>query len=156
MARSKYGDRFQSVVTKSQEEAFISRCRSQLEKMGLQETEEEQPIFGAAVLDNKSKSAYIAKLRRFVEFLMAHSVFDDSLVLFYPKTPRGMITCEDKAASYFLLSVYTKEGDIVRDTDVRWLYRVSTIPATLPIAPFRILTFYLDTKYIYKGQSHSH
>ena len=47
----------------------------------------------------------MSKLRSFVKFLLDFPTteFDDSLIMFYPYTPKGTVTVEDRAVHYFLL-----------------------------------------------------
>jgi hypothetical protein len=108
-----------SVVPLTQEKEFASRCVTQLEKLGTAKATEPAHIFGDRVLNVKTKRTYISKIRKFVEFLLfrSHGAFDKSLLLFYEFTPRGIITCQAKAASYFLLAMYTPPGRFVKDVN---------------------------------------
>ena len=119
MAPTKYRTAL-SVVPKTKETLFTQRCKDQLQRMNIAEAEEEVPILGTTVLaEPSSVPTYMAKLRGFVAFLLEVPLFDDSLIIFYPKTPRGIVTVEDKAVSLFLLSKYGKKGDQLKDLQVR-------------------------------------
>lgn len=90
---------------------------AQLTKLGLAPTTTPVPILGTRRLDRKSKDAYLARLRKFIQFLLLHPQFDDSLVMFYPYTPKGTVNVEDKAVAAFLLSMFGEKGKPVNDTE---------------------------------------
>lgn len=102
------------------EQLFKTRCEAQLEKMNVRATTEAIPILGTSVLCPKTvHGQYIPKLRAFVGFLLDNPQFDDSLIIFYPYTPKGIVTCQDVAVSLFLLSKTGRKGSPLKDLHVR-------------------------------------
>ena len=75
---------------------------------------------------------YLAKLRAFVKFLLANPPFDDSLVVFYPYTPRGDVVhvCHELAVCVFMQSKYTP-----KDTQVTYLTVSKNTRCTLYTVP---------------------
>ena len=107
------------VVTERVYNKFVKICKEQLEQMGLTETSEAIPILGTAVLDQKnSVSTYLAKLRAFCSFLISNPQYHASLVIFYPFTPKGTVTCQERAVSHFLLSKFGDKGTPLEDLNV--------------------------------------
>lgn len=87
--------------------------------MGMEPTTEEVPIFGTLTLTKKTiDGQYMPKLRALVAFLLDHTEFDESLILFYPYTPKGIVTCQDKPVALCLLSKTGEKGTPLRDTNV--------------------------------------
>lgn len=116
--RKKYRDK-NSVVTIAHEPLFKLRCEAQLRLMEIEPTTDELPIFGTLNLHEKSiDGQYMPKLRVFVAFLLDNKEFDDSLVLFYPFSPKGVVTCQDKPVSLCLLSKTGTKGTPLKDTNV--------------------------------------
>jgi len=111
-----------SIVSKKRESLFQQRCRDALAAKDMVETEVEHPLLGTLPLDEKSSlSTYMAKLRAFVTFLLDWgdtSDFDDCLLLFCSRAPRGVITCSEKAVHCFLLSVFGKKDTPLKDLEV--------------------------------------
>jgi len=131
-----------SVVPIKREDEFNRRCQSALLKNKIQAATQPLSILGSAVLEKKtSVPTYMAKIRNFVKFLLDFPVFDDSLLLFYPYTPKGSVTCEDKAVSYFLLSMHGKQGAPLLDLDVRFMI---CIVHSSPVH-FTLLIFFLHS-----------
>jgi hypothetical protein len=109
----------EALVPVSKEAEFIRRCKEQLAKTNTSEAEEETPILGTSVLGDKTvQAAYMPKIRAFVDFLMENPQFDDSLVLFYNKTPKGTVTCQDIPVSYFLFSMLGEKSTPLKDFHV--------------------------------------
>jgi hypothetical protein len=109
-----------AVVSMKNEQLFKTRCEAELSRLGIQPTTESLPILGTNVLGDKTTAAsYMPKLRALVEFLLSTKRFEDSLILFYDKTPKGVVTCEDKAVSLFILSMFGKKGTVLKDFHVR-------------------------------------
>ena len=110
-----------SVVSMNRETEFERRCQKALNDNRLKATPDPLPILGSAVLELESSvPTYMSKIRHFVKFLLDVKLFDDSLLLFYPYTPKGSVTCQDKAVSYFLLSMFGKKGEPLLDFQVRY------------------------------------
>jgi len=68
--------------------------------------------------EGTSDVTYLAKLRALVKFFMNFDTYDESLVLFYPYTPKGVISCDDKAISHFLLYEMGAKGSDLVDIEV--------------------------------------
>lgn len=75
----------------------------------------ELPLFGTAFIDD---SNYLSHGRAFVQFLLDHPFYEDSLPIFHPNVPKGAVTVEDRAFSHFLLYMYTPHGQEVKDKNV--------------------------------------
>ena len=105
------------LVTDKEFPTFVARCKAQLNRMGLEETPENEKLdfFGCCNLDTQTKVNYKSKLRRFVRFLMANPLFDDSLVVFHYHTPKGSIAVQDVAARFFMLAAARPSGEPVLD-----------------------------------------
>ena len=102
------------------EQTFQTRCEAQLKRMNIKATTEALPILGTSVLCLKTvHGQYIPKLRAFVGFLLDNPQFDESLIIFYPYTPKGIVTCQDIAVSLFLLSKTGPRGSLLKDIHVR-------------------------------------
>ena len=102
------------VVKDCQYEKFESICVKELKKLGLQSTDVALPLLGSRPLDPKSRHNYLCCLRRFVAFCMA-SGFYESLLPFYPYTPKGTVAAEEKAVVGFIFAVYVPVGEPVVD-----------------------------------------
>ena len=128
MARSrKQYSSADSVVKTKFEHMFKERCKAQLRKMKCRELPDKCSIFGSVVLDPKSSSQCIGYIRGFVHFLLDYKGNDDSLLVFYPKTPKGTITVSDQAAAHYLMSRMGKKGEPLLDKQVRSKESKSTI-----------------------------
>ena len=90
-------------------DTFVRRCQSELTKRKLTPTNVAIPILGTKAIDGGRKT-YIQRLRGFVSFLMANSQYDDSLVVFYPYSPKGTVVCQDVAVSHYILSKCNEKG----------------------------------------------
>ena len=102
------------IVTNRMYDEFNRCCLNALQKMNLQPTETGLPILGTSVLSEKtSVPTYLAKLHAFLQFLLVNPQYDDSLVLFYPYTPKGTVTCDEKAICHFLLSKFGEKGKLL-------------------------------------------
>ena len=87
--------------------------------MKIKPLKQKRPILGTKVLDEKySVPTYLAKLRAFVKFLLQHPTFNDSLIVFFPYTPKGKAVCEDRAVSMFMISKTLPKGSPVVDMEV--------------------------------------
>jgi hypothetical protein len=71
-------------------------------------------VFGSAIFEQGGPS-YKSKLRAFVLFMLDNLYYDDSPVPFYDLTPKGIVSCEAKAVSHFLMYYTTKPGQLVMD-----------------------------------------
>jgi len=110
-----------SVVSKKREALFKERCRAALAANNMVESDVEHPLLGTLPLDDGSSlSTYMAKLCAFVTFLLdwGDDSFDDCLLLFCSRAPRGVITCSEKAVCWFLLSVFGKKDTPLKDKEV--------------------------------------
>jgi len=108
-----------SVVPKNMEAMFNHRCKEQLRKMGVTETAQPLPILGTSQLNTgNSVGTCMSKLRAFAKFMLDFPEFDDSLILLCPKTPKGIVTCSEKAASCFILSACGKKNTPLLDITV--------------------------------------
>jgi hypothetical protein len=103
-------------------ELFNRICLRRLEQRRIAPTTTPIPILGTRPLDTGSRDriahsrrTYLARLRKLVVFLMKNTQYHDSLLVFYPYTPKGMACCEDKAILDFLLCAYTPKGKTVMD-----------------------------------------
>jgi len=95
---------------------FRQRCLAQLTRMNLVPSPEPIPIFGTSLLEDKTVGSYMGKLRGFVnDFLLPNPQYDDSLVLFYPYTPKSSVTCSALAISHFTLSKFGTRGQPLKD-----------------------------------------
>ena len=112
--RKKYN--LSEFIPDSQLDAFNDRCKAVLQKLEIPESPVAFPIFGSAVLSARDR--YLSHIRAFVNFLMAHPFYDETLCVMYPKTPKGSIVMEPKAISHFILYQYTKPGEPVVDAEV--------------------------------------
>jgi hypothetical protein len=119
MRRKIYRHKY-SVVTIANEPLFKLRCDVKLQSMGITPTTEALPILGTLNLVDKSKEGqYIPKLRTIVAFLLDQTEYDESLILFYPYTPKGIVTCQDKPVALCLLSKMGTKGTPLEDTNVK-------------------------------------
>jgi hypothetical protein len=98
------------VVPIRMQDVFDTRCKEALKNHGLTATTTAVPLLGTRQLDPKSTEAYTSRLRSFVQFLLLHPQFDDSLLMFFPYLPKGSISVEDKAVEAFLISKFTPTG----------------------------------------------
>jgi len=135
-----------SVVSMARQNHFDTRCKAQLQKSNLIATTDPFPIFGSAVLETPSSvPTYMAKLRAFVTFMLDNPQYDDSLILFYPYTPKGTVTCDEKATSHFLLSMFGTKGDPLRDMEVSYAANVyALLPLSAPLQAQMIRCFLLS------------
>lgn len=86
------------------------RCMAAFAKANLTPTEERFPLFGTRTLDLETKKNYLSKIRAFVEFLLMNGKYDDSLLPFHPRCPRGVIAVGAKAASDFMIYIMSADG----------------------------------------------
>lgn len=93
---------------------FTQRTTAAMQKMGLKPTNTPVNPLGSRPLDDgTTKNTYLSRLRSFVQFLLKHPEFDESLVIFRPDCPIGGAVCQEKAVSIFLLCQYQKKGTVV-------------------------------------------
>jgi hypothetical protein len=109
-----------TLPVREKEQIFNTRCAAELRKRNITATTEKLPILGTRVLGDSTKQGqYIPKLRSLVAFLLDNPQYDDSLILFYPYTPKGIVTCQDLPVSLFLLSKTGVAGSPLKDIHVR-------------------------------------
>ena len=94
---------------------FNLHCEKALEAMGLQPTTAAIPVLGTRRLDEESENTYYSRLRGYMQFLLQQKDFDESLLLFYPYTPKGTVSCQEESVAYFILSKYGTKGEPVKD-----------------------------------------
>ena len=115
--RKKYNK--SQIVTDFWLDQFNSRCLAQLQKMNIEPTDTALPILGTTVLEEPtSVPTYMAKIRAFVRFLLLNPDYDESLVVFYPYTPKGTVTCQEIAVCHFVLSKFREKGEPLKDQQV--------------------------------------
>ena len=107
-----------NVVPDALYESFKDRCNNALAKLGLEPTQTALPLLGTRPLDKKSVQAYTGRIRRLVAFLLREG-YDQSLLPFYPYTPKGTVTVEEEAMVAFLYAVYTPFGEVVHNMHSR-------------------------------------
>ena len=109
-----------ALVKPSQVALFEAKCKAQFQKLGIEPTipAKPLPLFGTRPMDEKStKNNYLGKCRAFLSFLLDSGKYDDSLLVFHPHCPKGVIAVEAEAVVKFLHIVYTEEGKIARDQE---------------------------------------
>lgn len=103
------------VVKDERASDFEQRCKAQFAKLEIAPTEERHSLFGTRTLDYETRRNYLSKVRAFVTFLLDNGNFDDSLLPFHPKCPRGVIAVSAKAVSLFMIVIYAPKGAPVVD-----------------------------------------
>ena len=98
------------VVKDARASDFNRRCKNAMKVLELVPTDEEHSLFGTRTLDPETRNNYLSKVRAFVSFLLDTGKYDDSLLPFHPRCPRGVIAVSAKAASEFMHVVFAKEG----------------------------------------------
>ena len=97
-----YGMEFEVVKLKDLQ-AFKERCDVQFAKLGIAKTTSAVPIFGSRPLDDETtRPGYLGKLRCFISFLLASGRWDESLLIFHPYCPVGVIACQSEAIVEFI------------------------------------------------------
>ena len=94
--------------------AFEKCCLHALNDLKLKPTTRPMPLLGTRPLDRKSTSAYTQRIRKFVAFALTEG-FYDSLLPFYPFTPKGTVSVDQEAMIAFIYSVYSAKGEPVFD-----------------------------------------
>ena len=102
--------------------SFNNRCMEQFEKLGIAPLDADKVIdmpnrsvFGTRPLDQFTKASLMGKVRAFVAFCLDNGCYDDSMLIFHPLCPKGVVAVEDRALVAFLHVVYTPEGETARD-----------------------------------------
>ena len=103
-----------TIVKDKDYDLFVSSCNDELNRLGLQPLQRPNPLLGSRPLHKKSVERYTTHCRRFVEFALKEG-WKESLLPFYPYTPKGTVTIEKDAMVAFLYAMYTKKGDPVVD-----------------------------------------
>ena len=115
------------VVKESALPNFERRCRAAAASIGIGfDTTRKQPIFGTRPMDdNTTKNNYLSKIRSFVNYLLCNGKYDDSLLIFHPHCPTGVISVHEDAVVEFLHVVYgedekpaqSKDGTFIVDAE---------------------------------------
>ena len=95
-------------------DVFKERCDSALEKIGLHPENEPVPLLGSRPLDGLSTSACTSRIHKFVSFCIVEG-YDESLLPFYPFTPKGTVSAEERAMVAFLHTMFTPIDEPVVD-----------------------------------------
>ena len=104
---------------------FKERCELKMKELKIKPLDNNcKRIYGTRVLDpGETIGSYNARLRSFIRFILSFSNrdYDESLLIFYKKCPRGQVPVIPESIQYFILSQYTKKGEPIVDQDGDYL-----------------------------------
>ena len=113
------------LVTKKDLDDFNIRCAEVYKKLDVEANQPEDvslDYFGTRSLDVQTTQHYYASLRKFIKFLLSNPYFDESLVVFSPKTPAGTIAVQADAVRCFILAAFTPAGELVFDQNKQQVF----------------------------------
>jgi len=124
------------IVAEADYDSFTRRCKAQLAMDGVREATVPMNRFHGDHF-HTDKQAFKHKMRALIKFFMKHPFYDDSLVVFYPLTPKGRYVVEARAIKHFFLYMYTPLGQQVFDLHVSTLcFSIyNSAPFSLPNFP---------------------